>query len=750
MGEVNGWRKKARRTAATAAAAGGASVLAAFGGAYSIPVSAAPYAFAADAATEGSNDTGMQTGEEQSVVIDGSTVSALERESFSSLITPESVDETAQVTPYQIAEDLSNVAGTDKFYILDPSMLAWNGFLVFGNSRTNEFYEFYEENRYAYRRNFITSDSMMHTYHLYFSYLQRNVEENHLRGMLLDLSRQMLAKSSQQYEALKGTAWESAARRNVAYFAVGTSLLDAGTEIPADAADVTAKELALIADASGIAVSPLMDGGDSSYTEDYSQYKPRGYYDVNDDLRSYFRAMMWYGRMAFLQKDGDLSRSALLMTLALDQDTAPLWQQIYSITSFFAGEADDLSYYEYKPIADAVYGENPSAEALTGDEALWDKFLSAAEAMPGPRISSMAGTDDLTEEKGYRFLGQRYSYDEEIFTKLAGEAAGPDASGNLRGLPDALDVPAAMGSDPALQIVTARGAGEFANYSANVQTLRDAAAARSEAEWKSSLSSQWMYTLQPLFSPVPEGYPSFMRSDAWSRKELVTYLGSYTELKHDTVLYGKEFMVEAGGEITPADDRGYVEPVPALYARLKDLSDATSAGLSEYGILSDNQAQDLSILSSLCDQLVTISEKELHNELPSDDEFELIRSVGAQLEHFWQQAHQEDADAAGGRMTTDLYPAALVTDVASNSSGTCLELGIGGVKEMVVVVPLDGQLVIASGPVYSFYQFAQPSSDRLTDAQWCQMLGIQPGEIQYSPENAPQMENWVYDFTINW
>ena len=702
----------------------------------------------AGAVIDGSEDTGIRAGEGQSVIIDGNTIAALARSSFMSLITPASVDAAAQVPPYTIDADLGNVSGTENLYISDPSMLALNGFIVEGRGGANEFYEIYETNRYNYCRNFITSDSMMHTYHLYFSYLQKTVEQNNLRGMLLDLSRQMLTKSSQQYDALVGTEWESAARRNTAFFAIGASLLDSGTAVPADIADVTAEELALIQNASGIQVSPLMDRGNGEYSEDYSQYKPRGYYDENDDLRSYFRAMMWYGRIGFSVKDEELSRSALLMTLALDQDTAPVWEQIYEITSFFAGESDDLSYYEYKPIANAIYGENSSAESLIGNEEAWMKFLAAAEVMPAPKISSLAGTDDSEQEKGYRFMGQRYSFDEEIFTKLAGNAVGTDASGNVRLLPDALDVPAAMGSDAALQLVTARGAGAFAKYTVHMQALRDETSSRDESTWKSSLSSEWMYTLQPLLEPVGEGYPVFMQTDAWGRKELATFLGSYTELKHDTVLYGKQFMSEAGGELPEkVDDRGYVEPVPKLYARLKDLTDATSAGLSQFGILSDSQAQDLSILSSLCDQLITISEKELCGELPSDEEFELIRSFGAQLEHFWQQAHQAEADASDEEMTTMLYPAAMVTDVASSSSGVCLELGTGRALWMTVVVPLDGQLVLASGPVYSFYQFTQPSSDRLTDAQWCQMLGIQPVDQFTFEDNAPPMEDWISDFT---
>ncbi|RAZ94778.1 hypothetical protein DK853_33415, partial [Klebsiella oxytoca] len=71
----------------------------------------------------------------------------------------------------------------------------------------------------------------MHTYHLYFSHLLKNIEKNQLSDSVLQLSRRMLDNSISQYEQLKGTEWEEAAKRNVAFFTVGTKLLDDSTPI---------------------------------------------------------------------------------------------------------------------------------------------------------------------------------------------------------------------------------------------------------------------------------------------------------------------------------------------------------------------------------------------------------------------------------------------------------------------------------------------------------------------------------------
>ncbi|MGI6327563.1 MAG: DUF3160 domain-containing protein [Dethiobacteria bacterium] len=64
------------------------------------------------------------------------------------------------------------------------------------------------------------------------------------------------------------------------------------------------QELELIEARAGIQVSPLMNVGQDlsimeALKEDYSQYIPRGHYDTDELLQSYFKTMMWYGRMTF-------------------------------------------------------------------------------------------------------------------------------------------------------------------------------------------------------------------------------------------------------------------------------------------------------------------------------------------------------------------------------------------------------------------------------------------------------------------
>ena len=98
-----------------------------------------------------------------------------------------------------------------------------------------------------------------------------------------------------------------------------------------------------------------------------------------------------------------------------------------------------------------------------------------------------------------------------------------------------------------------------------------------------------------------------------AEKDLECFAGSFTELKHDTVLYAKQVMAEMGGgeDEEIVDFRGYVEPEPEVYARFARLADATREGLKTYGMLSTSDEANLSRLSELAAQLKVIPIKSL-------------------------------------------------------------------------------------------------------------------------------------------
>ena len=235
-----------------------------------------------------------------------------------------------------------------------------------------------------------------------------------------------------------------------------------------------------------------------------------------------------------------------------------------------------------------------------------------------------------------------------------------------------------------------------------------------------------------------------MQNTAWARKNLQTYAGSWTELKHDTILYAKQSYAEmgGGGDQPLVDDRGYVEPATEVYARLAGLLKRTREGLEQRKLLSVELSTLIKNMEDLALKLKTISEKELRGGLLTDDEFELIRSYGGQLEHFWLEVNREDMDKAGSTQMDylDQNPAALVADVATDpKNGKVLEEGTGFVNELYVNVRVDGQPRVAKGAVYSYYEFTETLANRLTDKKWRAKLKSDP----------PAMPDWTQSFFTN-
>lgn len=247
-------------------------------------------------------------------------------------------DGGANVPEYTVSPGLNNIvnknqfkSGTDAvgdyYYALElsdaaASLIEQNGFAVLDSLNYREYYSRYERNRYNYVPSFVTTDSVVHTFHLMYDYVLKDIERSSLMLCLEKLSQNMAEASYQQYLALKGTEFENAAFRNVAFFGVGGKLLDRDFAVKEEVAALVGKEMALIEAHAGIGESPLINFGQTFasptdyYNVDYSQFIPRGHYTQSEELQDYFKSSMWYGQMTFRSAYPDEVRSALLMTSA--------------------------------------------------------------------------------------------------------------------------------------------------------------------------------------------------------------------------------------------------------------------------------------------------------------------------------------------------------------------------------------------------------------------------------------------------
>lgn len=526
--------------------------------------------------------------------------------------------------------------------------------------------------------------------------------------------------------------------------------MDPSAGVPSYVRNEVEAELKLIREHREVFIpSPVMNIGSAdpnmmdACKEDYTQYIPRGHYAKSDDLKSYFKAMMWYGRLTFRTVNEDETKSAALITVLLsNKKHFDSWNRIYEPTNFFVGKSDDLGFFQYLEVMNKTYERVPSARELAADQDAWTSFLAAVRELEPPAGNSMPIFDETVqpdrdkEIKGFRFMGQRFTLDAFIFQRLVYREVGEDSQGRRRMLPKGLDIPAAMGSKEAYAILDGMGETGYAKYPENMCKLQTHMRRLDAGTWTQNLYWSWLHTLVPLTEPKGKGYPSFMTNQAWTRKQLETYLGSWTELKHDTILYAKQVYAEMGGGGEPVDDRGYVEPNPVVFARLAALTRMTIDGLESRGLLNERDKTALERMEELALRLKTIAEKELVNESLTDEEYELIRGFGGHLEHFWLEALGDEG--VDHRSAVYENPASLIADVATDPNGQVLEAGTGYVSEIYAVVPVDGKLRIARGAVYSYYEFPWPAEDRLTDQKWRVML---------AEDQAPQQPAWTKLYT---
>jgi hypothetical protein len=661
--------------------------------------------------------------------------------------------------------NLTRVINADRLARLSPELqgaLEINGFVVTQGS-ARQIYEAYQRAEEAGWPVFVTTDALLHTHHVLYDYALRLAEINRFLGDLEALTLAMLETSTAQYEAAQGDKAREASLRNVVYFAVAAELLELGAEgAPREARDLVEEELKLIEAHKAGEQSPLLAWPDLSnlhaslVMEDYSQYVPRGHYTRTEDLERYFKAMLWYGRIGLRLRPGPQpdavelgrrqTRQAILITAALyntqlaGELALDVWARIYEPTVFFVGKADDLTVYDYGQLIAQEFGETLDPAALEDDGVL-DQFVEEAMALHPPAIvSTYVGDTQLepygegkVEEitKGFRFMGQRFVPDSYIFQQLVyNQVTGYLGQGQpftwkmtprgaMRTFPRGLDVAAVLGSERALDILEAEGDTDYDGYGRQMAKLRKEFAELPDEQWVENLYWNWLYGLQPLLLVRGEGYPAFMQTVAWVDKDLHTFLGSWAELRHDTILYAKQsYTIIAESEPAPPEElpAGYVEPQPEVYARLAALTRQMIDGLGHRGLLGDEYRRNLEEMERLLLDLKTISEKELRGEPLAEEEVWRIRKIGDALEGIvtLSQATAEEITSE-----TD-EGMAVVADVHTdpNDPAEVLEEGVGDAFTIYVLVPAGDGLVLTQGAVFSYYEFKQPLSERLTDEAW--------------------------------
>lgn len=635
-----------------------------------------------------------------------------------------------RVPAYAVSPDLSNVAGAAGAGL--PAGLV-RALGTQGCAATpggeDRLYEVYRDREGA---KFVTVDAMLQAFNLLSSYALREMESERFRPDLRSLVASLHAGMEGMYDGADGRVRDAAAQV-LAYLGVAARLLGLEADVPPEVKAEVDDELALIAGHAGPAASPIF-----GYGEDYGQYSPHGHYGGDPGLEGYFQAITWLGRMGFYPSPGsgpadilrgrDMTRQAILLVGALHmgevegEPALKAWDRIYQPTAFLLGTSGGLDVYDFTRLIGEVYGSRFPLGRLA-DEATLDVLIDRVleEGGAPPATIGVPGEDEGGGGVSFSLFGQRCAPDSHIFQQLVAD----EVPGRL--MPRGLDLPAALGSDRALEILTdVYGEAKYPEYAVKVDELRRGSALIDPAQAHTSVYGAWTEIMRPMLEPCGEGFPAFMRSQAWLDRGLYAFLGSWAELRHDTVLYAGPGN-EAGTAPAQNAQKGYVEPLPDAYARLAAITDMLERGLSDRDLASPAVEERLGRLYRLLLGLQAMAEKELRNEPLTPEEYQIIADIGGTLEYLatFPRGKGEDAPRSGGST-------ALVTDVHVDPAyGEVLEAAVGRPCVVYVIAPVEGTPTLAVGAGYSYYELVRPMEERLSDAAWREM--VEAGRLPQDP-----------------
>lgn len=680
---------------------------------------------------------------------DVSYLEELEREAIEVPFQLSKID--PKVADYSIEPDLSNVKNAEffgEFSDAQREFLVENGFLITktpvleyeGNMdfMYDQIHQIYDDNEYKSIPSFVTTDSMTHIFHIFYDGFLRDIEKNELYPKSIEMTKKLLESNIEIYNQLENQRLKELQLKNVAFFAVGANILGAEVEnVPTEAEELIQRELKNIE-----SKSP----GESSVADkivDFSQMTVRGHYTRSEELEKYFLSTMYYGQIGLFPFDnGKVDEDAILKSLLIthstykDPEAFKLWTTLVDPIDFLVESADDLSLREYGKVLYSVYGENPELDKL--DEKIkLEKVIELIKELPKPLIAPFQG-------QSFRFIPQRSVFDNVLMQKVV-DIERP----SKRPIYSGLDVMAMLGNEKAKEIQYSNEYNSHWDlYKERTEENISLVKSMSDKSWQRNLYRGWLWMLESYKNTYGEGYPMFMRNENWEKKDIVSGLGSYAELKHDTVLYAKPVAAEMGGGGPKEIPKSYVEPNLELYEKLSWLLEYTKVNLKDREMLSPQYEEKLDRFKEMVDNLTSLTKKELNNEAFTEEEYNMLYYIGGEMESiaikFVQSENDEVApsrwyeieNATDRRMPVIVDLMQVVENTVGLEEGKILSIGTGKPAEIYVIYPQDGELHMGRGGIFTYHEFL--ADERLTDEQWQKNL----------LENDMDIPDWYKDIVF--
>ncbi len=532
---------------------------------------------------------------------------------------------------------------------------------------------------------------------------------------------------------------------------------------------------------------------------DFSQFTVRGHYDDSERLRRYFRTVMWLS-LADLRlktydpdKEDDIRElgTAVIFKWLLDQSGQYTnWAAIEQFTRAFVGETDSMTFAQLNDLLSSANIQSPgdvnSRAALTNlQEQLLTGQLGVQNIHSGYFFSPL-NPAQVRLPRSFTVFGQKFIPDSWALSEVTFDSIRwtPDDGTNvmfgkvLRRRPSCLDVAFSIfGNDQVVanlvDRMTATNGERWRDglpYQHNLAAVRNVIDSESDGVWTNNMYNAWLSAIRSLSAPTTDAvYPEAMRTRAWAMKSLNTQLASWTQLRHDTILYAKQSYSSPFACSYPY---AFVEPRPEFWAKMKTLTDIASAGISSLPLsgtvtVPDRQntnytiQYDLAVVKSnqlACFQnfantmltLQDIAEKEQLQVpiTPAETDFlkqlvEINQNCAGERKYtgwypalFYKNVYQTDPYDMGQNpgkwdpVITDVH-----TDVQDNLTGdpgVVLHEAVGNVHLLMIAIDNGLDRMVYAGPALSHYEFEVPGSVRKTDNDW--KTDLKAGTKPNSPE----------------
>jgi hypothetical protein len=600
---------------------------------------------------------------------------------------------------------------------------------------------------------FISTDAILHAFHHSYKNLLMVLEANYFHNNLVQMltaANGALPQLHQKYSSYP--AMQQMLYDVDFYITVGRKLLN-GNASPYYSANQSRVTRYYNKAMTGEGISLDTMFANACVRNDWSQFKPRGHYVSTffPHLQGYFRAMMWLGRIElYLIKPRAYSDIVCLIQSAEDERrqtiTSMLLAELFSsnptiiqkyhkseeLLTFFVGEPDNIT------IDNLLYMKNSlSLNNLNDllDDTKYSQFQDSLKAqsfayqkiLSQILISDPLSPDSIIPASAFMLFGQRFIIDSYVMGSVVYDRIFYNNQKVCRLFPKTLDPMFALGNDAAAQLLIP-DLNEF-NYSSNLAALRYLIDSYDNSFWGSTIYNMWLRAIRSLNPPLErDSLPAFMRTAAFWQQKMNTQLSSWTQLRHDNLLYAKQSYT--GGSIC-FYPHTYVEPFPEFYNSIKKFAVEAKTKFEQiefdnYGIL-----QYLPTLKGTMDTLSMVSVKILNNTPFTTNEIDFLHRVmyhqgigsGPSYNGWYPKLYFLDFESGDkGLMEKDHIVADVhttPTDCGGNMGGWVTHVGNGSLDLGVVVAELPGnQKAAFIGPFLTYYEYVTTNFLRLTDQEW--------------------------------